>query len=90
MASLQQKKILGASLGHCVHVAGILNFLNVAEKYDYTTHFLGPAISVEKLTSAILDEGPDIIALSYRLTPAVLKELLASLQKEIERNSFQT
>lgn len=70
-------------------MAGILGFLKEAEKYDYRTHFLGPATSIEKLISAILDEEPDIIALSYRLTPEVLKELLASLQKEIEKNNLQ-
>ncbi|UCE19694.1 MAG: cobalamin-dependent protein [Gemmatimonadota bacterium] len=88
MTAFLKKKILGASLGHCVHVAGILSFLNAAERYDYTTHFLGPATSIEKLTQAILDEDPDIIALSYRLTPEVLKELLVSLQKEIEEKSI--
>ena len=88
MTTLKKKKILGASLGHCVHVAGILGFLNVAEKYDYTTHFLGPAISIEKLVEVIRTYDPDIVAVSYRLTPDVLTELLSSLKSEIEKNEW--
>ena len=88
MAMLKEKKILGASLGHCVHVAGILGFLSLAEKYEYATHFLGPAISVEKLVESIQNYDPDIVAISYRLTPEVLSNLLDSLKSEIEKNKL--
>lgn len=84
-----KKKILGASLGHCVHVAGILNFLKLAESHGYKSHFLGPAVSIKKLKEAIKRHNPDFVALSYRLTPGVLEKLLASLQEEIEKNKWQ-
>ncbi len=83
-----QKKILGACLGHCVHVAGILNFLNLAGKLGYKTHFLGPAVSVKKLADAVDSLNPDIIAISYRLTPEVLEALLNSLKKEMSSRQW--
>lgn len=88
MKSFRKKKILGASLGHCVHVAGILNFLKLAEGNGYETHFLGPAVSLKKLAEAIKLYNPEVIALSYRLTPGVLEKLLTSLGEEIKRNKW--
>ncbi|MDZ7837277.1 MAG: hypothetical protein U5N58_04595 [Actinomycetota bacterium] len=43
------KKILGASIGSCVHVAGVINFLNLAQQYGYQTRFLGPACKFEQI-----------------------------------------
>ena len=88
MSNNTQKKILGISLGHCVHVAGILSFLKLAEQHGYDTLFLGPAVSVERLTQAIKRHNPDLIGISYRLTPEVLENLLTSLKKEIEKNKW--
>ncbi len=89
MGFSNKKKILGASAGNCVHVAGILNFLKLAERYGYETLFLGPAVSVEKISEAIKQHNPDLIAISYRLTPEVLKKLLIALKKEVEKNRWQ-
>jgi len=86
---VNKKKILGASLGNCVHVAGILNFLKLAEHCGYETLFLGPAVSVEKISEAIKQHNPNFIAISYRLTPEVLKKLLIALKKEVEKNRWQ-
>ena len=33
------KRIIGASIGHCVHVAGVLNFLRLAEACGYQCTF---------------------------------------------------
>ncbi|MFH1928035.1 MAG: cobalamin-dependent protein [Chloroflexota bacterium] len=78
-------KILGAALGKCVHVAGILSFLNLAEQLGHETHFLGPATPIEALISAIQDHDPDVVAVSYRLTPetgeAVLRQFAGAVQK---------
>ena len=89
MGFYNKKKILGTSIGNCVHVAGILNFLKLAERYDYETFFLGPAASVEKISASIKQHNPNLIAISYRLTPEVLKKLLTSLKKEVEKNGWQ-
>jgi len=89
LKSTGKTKILGASLGNCVHVAGILNFLNLAQRYGYETIFLGPAVSTANISEAIKTHDPDFIALSYRLTPAVLKKLLDELKEEVKENSWQ-
>lgn len=89
MTSFSSKKILGASLGNCVHVAGILSFLKLAKNFGYETSFLGPAVSLEKLTAGIKSFKPDVIAISYRLTPEVLEKLLFSLQKKAKENGWE-
>lgn len=68
--------ILGAALGSCVHVAGIIHFLSIAEDEGYKTKFLGPAVSVDALFDAIYKEKPDIVSISYRLTPSTVTPLL--------------
>ncbi|NIM89994.1 MAG: methionine synthase [Candidatus Aminicenantes bacterium] len=83
------KKILGASVGHCVHLAGILNFLKLAERSGYETLTLGPSVSLERLAEGIKTHNPDIVAISYRLTPEVLDKLLSSLEAVIEKNRWQ-
>lgn len=89
MTPLPKRKILGASIGHCVHVAGILSFLRLAEDFGYETTFLGPAVSLEKLALAIQEHDPDLIALSYRLTPEVLEKLLKQLREDIRKHGWQ-
>jgi len=89
VAAFHKRKILGASIGHCVHVAGILNFLKLAERYDYETLSLGPAVSLERLTEGIKEHNPDIIAISYRLTSEVLEKLMTSFKAEVEKNGWQ-
>lgn len=71
--------ILGGALGECVHVAGILNFLRLAEAQGYRTEFTGPATSVADFVDAAREVNPDILAISYRLTPENAALLLADL-----------
>jgi hypothetical protein len=71
--------ILGAALGECVHVAGVLSFLRIAEQEGYRTLFTGPATPVDELVAAIQRESPDIVAVSYRLTPENARSLLLNL-----------
>jgi methylmalonyl-CoA mutase cobalamin-binding subunit len=73
-------RILGAALGNDVHVAGIINFLRLAEEAAYDTEFLGPARPIETIIAAAVEYRPDILALSYRLTPEVLPALLAEVK----------
>ncbi len=83
------KKILGACVGSCVHVAGIMNFLNLAEDEGYKTHFLGTAVSINKLIEYIEKESPDIVAISYRLTPEVAQVLLSSLKEKVDQKNLR-
>lgn len=77
------KKILATSIGGCVHVAGIMNFLSLAEKEGYETCFLGAALSIDDLIAAVRKERPDAVGVSYRLTPEPLQAILKELKEKI-------
>lgn len=78
---MEKKRILGASIGNCVHVAGVMHFLQYAREEGYQTLFLGPATPIHVLFEAIENYQPDIIALSYRLTPSNLLPLMQEVQE---------
>ncbi|HWG45906.1 MAG TPA: hypothetical protein VN688_24305 [Gemmataceae bacterium] len=71
--------ILGAAIGDCVHVAGVVNFLNLAEQLGYETVCLGPAIDVDDLLDQVEAHDPAIVAVGYRLTPENCRNLLEEL-----------
>jgi len=79
------KKIIGASVGSCIHVAGIINFLKIASELGFETKFIGSAVNSKKIIEEIDRFSPDIIGLSYRLSPesavGVFSELKESLEK---------
>ena len=83
------KKIIAGTLGNCVHVAGIMNYLNLAEKENYDTDFIGIGRSVDELMVIIDNKKPDIVALSYRLTPEPLHKILEELKGEISKNNIK-
>jgi len=66
---MSKGKVIGASIGNCVHVAGAAHFLNLAEDEGYEAVFLGPAVSVDELIDNIETHKPVIVGLGYRLTP---------------------
>lgn len=69
-------KIIAGALGSCVHVAGIVGFLKLAEESGYETRFLGAAVPVDAFIDEIRKFQPDIVGLSYRLTPEAGGRLL--------------
>jgi methylmalonyl-CoA mutase cobalamin-binding subunit len=71
-----QKTVVAAALGECVHVAGISNFLRLAEQAGWRTVFLGPAVPIEQVIAAAEREGADLVGVSYRLTPETGERLL--------------
>ncbi len=71
------KVVVAAALGECVHVAGVMNFLRLAEQAGWRTVFLGPATSVERVLQAAREEGASLVGVSYRLTPDTGERLLA-------------
>ena len=77
----KRKKLLVACIGQCVHVAGVYNFLNIAEHFGFECTFLGPAISNSFIINEIRRLKPDIVGLSYRLTPSTLKPILTKFKK---------
>lgn len=70
------KTVIAAALGECVHVAGISNFLRLAEQAGWRTVFLGPAVPVEDVLEAARRENADLVGVSYRLTPETGERLL--------------
>jgi methylmalonyl-CoA mutase cobalamin-binding subunit len=68
--------IVAGALGECVHVAGVLNFLQLAEQVGYQTIFLGPAVPIGEFIEAINRERADLVGVSYRLTPDTGVQLL--------------
>ena len=78
-------KAIAGSLGNCVHVAGVLNFLALAERAGYETEFLGAAVPVDAFVNAVREHQPDLVGVSYRLTPAVARNLIADLKQRVEQ-----
>lgn len=82
------KTVIAGALGECVHVAGVMNFLKLAEEAGWQTIFLGPATPIEKFlhtAQSLLDQSqePDsesleeiLVGISYRLTPESGERLL--------------
>lgn len=68
--------VVAGALGECVHVAGVFNFLRLAEAAGWRTVFLGPAVSVEQVIEAARREQADLVGVSYRLTPETGERLL--------------
>lgn len=91
MTEKKRKVILAGALGEDVHVAGIFNFLGLAEKYGgYKTTFLGPAISVKEFVGAIKETNPNLIGVSYRLQPEAGKYHLESLKNALREAGLLT
>ncbi len=70
------KTVIAAALGECVHVAGISNFLRLAEQAGWRTVFLGPAVPIDEVIAAAKREKADLVGVSYRLTPETGERLL--------------
>jgi methylmalonyl-CoA mutase cobalamin-binding subunit len=70
------KVVVAAALGECVHVAGVMNFLRLAESAGWKTVFLGPAVSIDEVIEAAKREHADLVGVSYRLTPETGERLL--------------
>ncbi|MBW7919056.1 MAG: cobalamin B12-binding domain-containing protein [Anaerolineales bacterium] len=71
-----RKTVVAAALGECVHVAGVMNFLRLAEAAGWRTVFLGPAVATEDVLAAARREDADLVGVSYRLTPETGERLL--------------
>ncbi|HHX08441.1 MAG TPA: cobalamin B12-binding domain-containing protein, partial [Chloroflexi bacterium] len=71
------KTVVAGALGECVHVAGVVSFLRLAEQAGWRVVFLGPAVPPEKFLQAVRDEKADLVGVSYRLTPETGENVLA-------------
>lgn len=80
--------IIAATLGECVHVAGVLGFLGLAKSLGYTTTFLGTRMEPAALLGAIYEVNPDQVALGYRLTPHVARILFQDLADALQETAL--
>jgi methylmalonyl-CoA mutase cobalamin-binding subunit len=78
------KTVVAGALGECVHVAGVMSFLQLAEAAGWRTRFLGPAVSVSEFLEAARREKADLVGVSYRLTPETGERLLADFAEEAD------
>jgi methylmalonyl-CoA mutase cobalamin-binding subunit len=83
-------RILGAALENDVHVAGLVHFLRLAEKEGHVAINLGPTVSIEHALREARRQEAEMVALSYRLTPAVAREIFTRLKEAIPAHGLQT
>ncbi len=84
----RQPTIVCGALCECVHVAGMYRVLRLAREQGWRTVFLGPAVSIAAFIGAIQETDPDLIALSYRLTPDTGESLLRDFYHAIEESGL--
>jgi hypothetical protein len=72
------KTVIAGALGECVHVAGVMSFLRLAEAAGWRTVFLGPAVPIADFVAAAQREQAALIGVSYRLTPETGANLLGA------------
>lgn len=80
---------MAGAIGNCIHIAGTVRFLRLAEELGYDTVFLGPAVPVEDFVKAIEEYQPDIVGVSYRLTPTVAENLLKKFKELVEKKGLR-
>ncbi len=69
MVGRKKKVFVAGAIGEDVHVAGMINFLKLAEMEGYKTIFLGPAVPIKNMIGVIIETNADLIGVSYRLMP---------------------
>ncbi|HEY3421137.1 MAG TPA: cobalamin B12-binding domain-containing protein [Methanomassiliicoccales archaeon] len=79
-------RILGATMGKCVHVAGIQSFLRAAKSLGNEVRFLGTCVTNQQIVNEMIEWDPEMVVLSYRLDPGSAERLMLDLQGEIERD----
>jgi len=84
--NIQKKKlILTACIGQCVHVAGSYNFMQIAKQLGYKTFFMGPATPILDVIDKVKEIKPDIVGLSYRLTPKTVLPLIEKFFRHYDK-----
>lgn len=79
------KKILSATIGECIHTMSLMKYLSIAEDLGFEINFIGSAQNFETIFREIELTKPDIVVLSYRLTPSVARGLFLELKEYIKR-----
>ena len=85
-----QPLAIAGPLGEDVHVGGVSHFLRLAEEAGYRTLFLGPAVSLPDFIAAIHAERPELVGVSYRLTPETGESLLRLFVREVRNRRLDS
>lgn len=78
-----------ASIGNCVHAAGIYNFSVLARNEGYQVEYMGSAVPIQELVGGIIEFKPHVVALSYRLSEEGAYYLLKELEGIISEQGFE-
>lgn len=78
----QPPTVVAGALGECVHVAGVMRFLQLAEQAGWRAVFLGPAVAPRAFLEAVRREQPALVGVSYRLTPETGERLLGEFAEQ--------
>ncbi len=81
------RTILCATLGSCVHVAGIFNFMRLAQQQGYKTELLRPPNTIDEILQKLQKSDAKIVALSYRLSPESAVEIIKELKDRLIHES---
>ncbi len=76
--------MLAAAIGDCVHVAGLHAVIRIAREAGFETIMLGPAVAPERVVDAIREHDPDLVAISYRLSPQAGANVLRHFQRLVQ------
>jgi hypothetical protein len=82
------KLVYGACIEDCIHVAGILNWIQMAEDIGFDSKFSGPATPISTIINYIHEFNPDIVGISYRLTPDKGFEIIQKFIELIRQNNL--
>jgi hypothetical protein len=79
------KTLVAGALGECVHVAGVSNFLRLAEQAGWRTVFLGPAVSIQDFIAAIQREQADLVWKTLFIDHSPISEACRGVLTVLER-----
>ena len=83
------KKMSLCTIGNCVHVAGGMNFSALAEREGYEVDFMGISLPIDDVIENVKCSDPDVIGLSYRLSPEPLEAILNELKEKLEKSDVK-
>jgi hypothetical protein len=83
-------KILGATVGNCVHVGGIQSFMRIAQSLGNDCRLLGTGVTNDRLVESIKEMDPEMVVISYRLSPDPFQTIIDDLIFRLCREGLQS
>ncbi|MBI3115820.1 MAG: cobalamin B12-binding domain-containing protein, partial [Thaumarchaeota archaeon] len=85
---MAKRVVVGGALGEDAHVAGVASFLRLAEEAGWQSIYLGPVVSITDFLSSIEEYDPELVAVSYRLTPETGENLLKQFIEAVRQKNL--